>query len=984
MPSTAAHAYPYPRTASGAIHKRNNRLSDADRRKLCEYAERNPDLRHELVGLQFNVERSTVSKILKQKHRWLGPSSTTQEDGTQSSTGSSSRPSSPTGTSSSTSASLDGNPMSSFAAKGPEAASGMVRVEADDDPLRHMAARMQTQMARDSRQASQNAHSSTAHAQGHGQQQYTSEQWQYGIPEGQQTGHQGFSGPQQMQAFHPAAGAAFGFKAGSLAMQLSAQHKPAGSQQQAHAVQPNVSAPSVSSAPSPASSRIPNLGTNTTHTRIGRGRIGRHPDMEKLLGEWGREQTRAGICTPDAIVCQKARQIAESLGIDHTQFKASAGWLDNYKERGGYRQGWFSLDPPPDPLLQEPMRVTVRQRGPYSAQEPDEPVPAPDQAQSAPQQQQRQAQQPAQLPSRDPQLHNRVEQEAPAEFHQYQYSTMEGVVSSMDPPQLLPMTDWEAMQAFQQAYPQSFDANTFAGTGPSSDFATQYDLRSRLPTSMSNSSASLPDLAEEDVEEGMASTEGDSSSSGGLYNSQSSFFAAPHSNLHHRQSSSYSTSDSSPFPSPSNASDPRGSLAYSQIQGGSSMSGFAMQQQIPGGFPHRMTTPNQQSLYHTYPSTTSSSSSSSEWDPPAYRGQQAQQAGLNFHLNLNSTPQQAAPLHPLGLTDVNSPIDQHSTQNFDGATFPSGSADATSDAQQPQPSYSLRSRVPSAPALQATPTLRPPRTRQITHPTPAPLALPASPHFLPSLHRSHTDPMPSQLSALDAFSTDQYANTGLGLDVGGEQGNGDGMQIDVGQASASGSSDTIHSAPPDFRAPPFHQEQEESLSASQNSQTTAMHPSPTHSARRATVSTGSDGSVLASKGAGMSGGTSWGSGAGQGQQVFAGAAVSTPTFAHFGSSGAPTSGQGISFDDAYISLRTVIGYLRTSGTGTSAAGADIPGGNGGDGQRLQLHQQQTTPQHQKFTISASQDQLDVLETLASQFKSAYSARMYSLTPPSST
>ena len=709
--------------------------------------------------------------------------------------------------------------------------------------------------------------------------------------------------------------------------------------------------------------------------------------MEKLLGEWGREQTRAGICTPDAVVCQKAREIAESMGIDHTQFKASAGWLDNYKERGGYRQGWFSLDPPPNPLLQEPMRVTVRHRGPYSAQEVDDSVQAPNQAQSAPQHQQQQTQQPlqpTQLQPPEPQLQSRIGQGGPNAFQQYQSPTMEGLVSSVDSPHLLPMTDWEAMQAFQQAYPHSFGTGTFAGTGASSDFATPYDLRSRLPTSMSNSSASLPDLAEEDVEEGMASTEVDSSSSSGLYTSQSSFFAAPHSNFHHRQSSSYSTSDSSPFPSPSNASDPRGSLAYSQIQSGPPMSGFTVQQQAPGPLPPHMTTPTQQTLYHAYPSTTSSSSSSSEWDPPAYRAQQAQQAGLNFHLNLNSTPQQEGPSHPHGLANVNSPIDQHSTQNFDGATFPSGSADAASDAQQPQSSYSLRSRVPSAPALQATPTLRPPRTRQITQPAPAPLALPSSPHFLPSLHRSHTDPMPSQLSALDAYPTDQYANTGLGLKVGGDQGNGDSMQIDVGEASASGSSDTIHSAPPDFRAPPFHQEQEESLSASQNSQTTATHPSPTHSARRATVSIGSDGSVLASKGPGMGGGASWVSGAGQGQQVFAGATVSTPTFAHFGSTSAPTSGQGIAFDDAYIALRTVIGYLRTSGTGTSADGANVLAGIGGGGQSLQLQQQQTTPQHQKFTVSASQEQLDVLETLASRFKSAYSARMYTLTPPSST
>lgn len=47
------------------------RLYNIDRKKICVYAEDNPNLRQEDIARKFNIERSTVSKILKNKHRWL-------------------------------------------------------------------------------------------------------------------------------------------------------------------------------------------------------------------------------------------------------------------------------------------------------------------------------------------------------------------------------------------------------------------------------------------------------------------------------------------------------------------------------------------------------------------------------------------------------------------------------------------------------------------------------------------------------------------------------------------------------------------------------------------------------------------------------------------------------------------------------------------------------------------------------------------------
>lgn len=50
---------------------RKHRLRDADRKHICLYHLDNPNARQEDIGAYFNVERSTISKILKEKDRWL-------------------------------------------------------------------------------------------------------------------------------------------------------------------------------------------------------------------------------------------------------------------------------------------------------------------------------------------------------------------------------------------------------------------------------------------------------------------------------------------------------------------------------------------------------------------------------------------------------------------------------------------------------------------------------------------------------------------------------------------------------------------------------------------------------------------------------------------------------------------------------------------------------------------------------------------------
>ncbi|CEH16494.1 TRANSPOSON [Ceraceosorus bombacis] len=57
--------------ANSADVKIKKRLSNVDRKQICEYARDHPHERQEVVGNHFGVERSTVSKIMKDKDKWL-------------------------------------------------------------------------------------------------------------------------------------------------------------------------------------------------------------------------------------------------------------------------------------------------------------------------------------------------------------------------------------------------------------------------------------------------------------------------------------------------------------------------------------------------------------------------------------------------------------------------------------------------------------------------------------------------------------------------------------------------------------------------------------------------------------------------------------------------------------------------------------------------------------------------------------------------
>ncbi|KAI8941113.1 hypothetical protein NX059_002351 [Plenodomus lindquistii] len=81
VPITPASATP---VSASSTHSRTSStprktLTDSDRRRMCQYHEENPTVKQTEIGAMFGVERSTVSKVLRQKEKYLY-----QDDGSRS------------------------------------------------------------------------------------------------------------------------------------------------------------------------------------------------------------------------------------------------------------------------------------------------------------------------------------------------------------------------------------------------------------------------------------------------------------------------------------------------------------------------------------------------------------------------------------------------------------------------------------------------------------------------------------------------------------------------------------------------------------------------------------------------------------------------------------------------------------------------------------------------------------------------------------
>ncbi|MCJ1307145.1 hypothetical protein MMC25_000791 [Agyrium rufum] len=62
-----------PVTAPVSMPAPRRTLTDQDRRRMCQYHQENPSVKQTEIGAMFGVERSTVSKVLRQKEKYLFP-----------------------------------------------------------------------------------------------------------------------------------------------------------------------------------------------------------------------------------------------------------------------------------------------------------------------------------------------------------------------------------------------------------------------------------------------------------------------------------------------------------------------------------------------------------------------------------------------------------------------------------------------------------------------------------------------------------------------------------------------------------------------------------------------------------------------------------------------------------------------------------------------------------------------------------------------
>nr|GAT58783.1 predicted protein [Mycena chlorophos] len=71
LTSISSHSLPAASVLSPIERPKKQRLFNTQRREICEYHISNPNARQEDIARAFGVERSTVSKILKNKQKWL-------------------------------------------------------------------------------------------------------------------------------------------------------------------------------------------------------------------------------------------------------------------------------------------------------------------------------------------------------------------------------------------------------------------------------------------------------------------------------------------------------------------------------------------------------------------------------------------------------------------------------------------------------------------------------------------------------------------------------------------------------------------------------------------------------------------------------------------------------------------------------------------------------------------------------------------------
>jgi hypothetical protein len=83
----------------------------------------------------------------------------------------------------------------------------------------------------------------------------------------------------------------------------------------------------------------PRFSRPIAHVIFLQHRPSKFPAIEQELVEWLYEATRQHIQLTDASIRAQAKQVAQKLRISEDKFKASSGWIENFKHRHGIRKG---------------------------------------------------------------------------------------------------------------------------------------------------------------------------------------------------------------------------------------------------------------------------------------------------------------------------------------------------------------------------------------------------------------------------------------------------------------------------------------------------------------------------------------------------------------------------------------------------------------------------------------------------------------------
>ena len=68
-------------------------------------------------------------------------------------------------------------------------------------------------------------------------------------------------------------------------------------------------------------------------------RPSKFPEIEEVLRDWLSECRTKKQLIQDIAIRQKAREVAREMKIGEDKFKASAGWVENFKHRHGIKKG---------------------------------------------------------------------------------------------------------------------------------------------------------------------------------------------------------------------------------------------------------------------------------------------------------------------------------------------------------------------------------------------------------------------------------------------------------------------------------------------------------------------------------------------------------------------------------------------------------------------------------------------------------------------